>query len=140
MSLDADSARLTALHLLPGHGDEARDAPTRLAAEQGAQGNAVEAVSIDGMGWNGEVLRTLRVPEGLGVEVDVPPPAPEETPVFRPEALSLDAQRGVVMCPGGPRRPATRPYGHNSPGSNASGPIGCGIMTGAAVDTGASGG
>ena len=48
--LDADSERLTALHLLPGNGDEARDTPTLLAAEARAQGKAVAAVSIDGMG------------------------------------------------------------------------------------------
>jgi hypothetical protein len=42
---------------LPGNGDEARDAQPLLEAEQRAQGNTVEAVSMDGRGWNGEVLR-----------------------------------------------------------------------------------
>ena len=67
ISLDADSARLTALNILPGNGDEARDTQTLLAAEERAQGHAVEAVSIDGIGWNGEVLRALSAPAGRGV-------------------------------------------------------------------------
>jgi transposase len=103
ISVDADSARRTALNLLPGNGDEARDAQTLLEAEEQAQGQAVAAVSIDGMGWNGEVLRALSAPEGLGIEVDVPPPAPAETLLFGPEACVLDAQQGVVTCPGGPQ-------------------------------------
>ena len=94
ISLDADSERLTALNLLPGNGDEARDTQTLLAAEERAQGHAVEAVSIDGMGWNGEVLRALSAPAGRGVEVYVPPPALAETPLFGPEAFILDAAAG----------------------------------------------
>ena len=88
ISVDADSELLMALNLLPGNGDEARDAQTLLEAEQRAQGNTVAAVSIDGIGWNGEVLRALRAPQGVGVEVYVPPPAPEETPLFPPRRLS----------------------------------------------------
>ena len=102
ISVDADSELLTALNILPGNGDEARDTQTLLEAEARAQGNAVEAVSIDGIGWNGEVLRALSAPEGVGVEVYVPPPpAPEATALFGPEAFALDAQREVVTCPGG---------------------------------------
>ena len=57
---------------------------------------------MEGMGWNGEVWRALRAPEGMGVEVFVPPPPePTATPFFRPEAFVLEAQRGVVPCPGG---------------------------------------
>ena len=102
-SVDADSAGLTALNRLPGHGDEARDAPTRLAAEPRTQGNAVEALAIDGIGWHGAVLRALSAPEGLGLEVSVPPPAPAATPWFGPEACVLDAPQGGVTCPGGPQ-------------------------------------
>ena len=92
---------LTALNLLPGNGDAAREAQTLLEAEERAQGHAVAAVSIDGIGWNGEVVRALSAPEGMGIEVYVPPPAPAETPWFGPEAFVLDAQQGVVTCPGG---------------------------------------
>jgi len=101
LRLDADSARRTALHLLPGNGDEARAPQTRLAAEDRAQGHAVEAVSIAGMGWNGAVLPAVSAPAGRGVEVYVPPPARAQTPVFGPEAFILEAARGVGTCPGG---------------------------------------
>ena len=50
LSLDAESAWLTALNLLPGNGDAAREAQTLLEAEERAQGHAVAAVSIDGIG------------------------------------------------------------------------------------------
>ena len=103
ISVDADSDVRTALNLLPGNGDEAREAPTLLAAAQRAQGNAVEALSIDGIGWNGAVLRALSAPEGLGIEVYVPPPAPAESLRFGPAAFVLEAQRGLVTCPGGPQ-------------------------------------
>ena len=66
ISLDADSERLTALNILPGNGDEARDTQTLLEAEAQAQGHAVEAVSIDGIGWNGAVLRAPECPRGRG--------------------------------------------------------------------------
>lgn len=101
ISLDADSELLTALHVLPGNGDETRDAPTLVAAEQQAQGNTIEALSSDGVGWTGEVLQTLSAPEGGGVTVYVPPPPLVETPFFGPEAVVLDAEHGVVTCPGG---------------------------------------
>ena len=106
-SLEADSARLTALNMLPGHGDAARDAQTWLAAAQGAQGHTIEARSMDGMGWNGAVWRALSAPAGVGVEVYVPPPARAETPWFGPQACILDAERGVVTCPGGPQTATT---------------------------------
>lgn len=107
ISLDADSELLTALNLLPGNGDEARDAQTLLEAEARAQGTAVAAVSIDGIGWNGEVLRALSAPAGLGVEVYVPPPAPVQTPWFKPEAFLLDPQQDRVPCPGGQQTATT---------------------------------
>jgi Transposase DDE domain len=72
-----------------------------VAAAQQAQGNTIEALSIDGVGWNGEVLQTLSAPEGGGVTVYVPPPPLVETPFFGPEAFVLDAEHGVVTCPGG---------------------------------------
>jgi transposase len=115
ISLDADSELLTALNILPGNGDEARDAQTLLDAEERAQGNDVAAVSMDGIGWNGEVLRTLRAPEGLGVEVYVPPPPePAETPLFGPEAFVLDAPQGVVTCPGGQQTTTKVRNAHNT--------------------------
>jgi transposase len=115
VSLDADSELLTALNVLPGNGDEARDTPALLEAEARAQGNAVEAVSIDRIGWNGEVLRALSAPEGLGVEVYVPPPpGPEETSMFGPEAFVLETQQGVLTCPGGQQTATKTRNAHNT--------------------------
>jgi hypothetical protein len=94
-SVDADSELLTALHVLPGNGDETRDAVTLLAAEQQAPGNTIEAVSMDGLGWNGEVLQTVSAPEGGGVTVYVPPPPLVETPVFGPERFSSRRHTGL---------------------------------------------
>jgi transposase len=114
ISVDADSELLTALNVLPGNGDETRDAPTLLAAEQQAQGKTIEALSIDGIGWNGEVLQTLNPPEGGGVTVYVPPPPLVETPLFGPEAFVLDAAHGVVTCPGGQQTATKTRNAHNS--------------------------
>ena len=115
ISLDADSERLTALNILPGNGDEARDTQALLVAEEGVQGHDVKAVSIDGIGWNGEVLRALRAAEGLGVEVYVPPPPLVATPFFSPAMFVLDPARGVVTCPGG-QQSATKERSANDTG------------------------
>ena len=102
ISVDADSELLGSLAVLPANGDEARDAPHLIEAEEQAQGNDIEALSIDGIGWNGEVLRTLSDPEGLGMEVYVPPPPePSETGYFRPAHFTLDESGAVLTCPGG---------------------------------------
>lgn len=114
ISVDADSELLTALNVLPGNGDETRDTVTLVAAEQQAQSNTIEAVSMDGIGWNGEVLQTLSPPEGGGVTVYVPPPPLVETPVFGPEAFVLDAEHGVVTCPGGQQTATKTRNAHNS--------------------------
>ena len=102
ISLDADSELLGAIEVLPGNGDEARDAQHLLEAEEQAQGHDILALSMDGIGWQGEVLRTLSAPEGLGVEVYVPPRAePINGGYFRPEQFRLDESCGVLTCPGG---------------------------------------
>jgi transposase len=101
VSVDADSEVLTAVNVLAGNGDEVRDAPTLLAAEEQAQGNDVQALSMDGRGWHGETLRTLSDPQGLGVEVFVPPPPLSVSPYFGPDQFTLDARGEVLTCPGG---------------------------------------
>ena len=112
--LDADSERLTALNVLPGNGDEARDTQTLLAAEAQAQGKTVAAVSIEGMGWNGAVLRALQAPAGMGVEVYVPPPPPQAPAVFGPEACVLEAPQGVGTCPGGHQTTTKMRHAHHT--------------------------
>jgi transposase len=102
ISVDADSELLGAVEVLAGNGDEARDAQVLVEAEEQAHGNDIEALSMDGIGWHGEVLRTLSEPEGLGLEVYVPPRTePTEVTYFPPEQFMLDEATGVLSCPGG---------------------------------------
>jgi hypothetical protein len=57
LAIDADSELITAINVLPGNGAEAADAVTLIEQEEAAQGNAVAALSMDGAGDNGPVLR-----------------------------------------------------------------------------------
>lgn len=97
---DADSEIITAVNVLPANGDEGADAATLIAHEEQAHGNDVEAVSLDGAGFRGAVLRELTDPQGLRLEVITPPP-PEKWTVFSPQAFTLDAQREELTCPNG---------------------------------------
>jgi transposase len=71
--MDADSEIITAVATPPANQDEAANAIDLVKQEEGAQGNHVEALSIDGVGFVGKVLRELRDPKGLGLVVYVPP-------------------------------------------------------------------
>lgn len=102
IAMDADSELITSINVLPGNGLEAADAITLLQDEEAAQGNDVEALSMDGAGYNGPVLRELT--EDLHVEVTVPPPAKPERTTFGPARFALriiDEQRGEITCPNG---------------------------------------
>jgi transposase len=104
VSLDADSELFTALNLLPANGDEAADAQTLLETEQRAHGNRVEALSIDSIGFRGDVLRTLTNPEELDLTVYVPPHSQgidPERPYFSPADFQLSQDRTCLRCPGG---------------------------------------
>ena len=104
MTIDPESELITALNVLPGNGAEAADAITLIEQEEAAQGNDVEALSIDGAGYNGPVLRELTNPDGLNLDVIVPPPTPAPRTTFGPERFSLtviDTQHGEVTCPAG---------------------------------------
>jgi transposase len=98
---DPDSELITAVGVLPGNGDEAGDAAALLQSEEAAQGNDVPALSIDGVGFQGPVLRDLEDPQGLGVKVYVPPKAEPPTTVFPPEKFVEDRTAGTVTCPAG---------------------------------------
>src|SRR5262249_10900775 len=75
VAMDADSEIITALNVLPGGSNEGADVTTLLAHEESVHGNDVEAVSLDGAGYQGPVLRALTEPPGPQVEVFVPPAA-----------------------------------------------------------------
>lgn len=101
VAMDADSELITAVEVLPANGDEGADAAELLRQEQSAQGNQVAALSIDGAGFHGPLLRELTDPQGLNLEVYVPPKTEPPSSTFGPEQFAEDASRGVVTCPAG---------------------------------------
>jgi transposase len=102
VAMDADSELITALNLLPANGDEAADATILIAQEEQAQGNDVQALSLDSIGWRGDLLRQWQDPMGLGLEVFVPPvPLPAPTATYTAAAFVVDAEATTLTCPGG---------------------------------------
>jgi hypothetical protein len=101
VALDADSQLITALNVLPGGANEGADAETLLRREEQAHGNDVQALSLDGAGFQGPVLRALTDPAGLQVEVFVPPKKPICQQEFQPEQFTLAADQHTVSCPAG---------------------------------------
>jgi transposase len=110
--MDADSEILTQINVLEAGGDEARDAVDLVRAEQAAHGNQIEGLSIDGAGFNGEMLRALEgaaSPEeaattgdaGLGVMVFVPPKAEPTNGRFTSADFQLNEDGTTVTCPAG---------------------------------------
>ncbi len=102
VAMDADSEIITAVNVLPANGDEGADAGHLIAQEEQAQGNDVAAVSMDGAGFRGSVLRELTDPAGLHLEVFTPP---SEQPVqgFAPERFTLTVldNQPALTCPAG---------------------------------------
>jgi hypothetical protein len=101
VAMDADSEIITAVNVLPANGDEGADAVHLIRQEEQAHGNDVETLSIDGAGYRGELLRTLTDPEGLNVEVFVPPTERIPLTVFGPEQFTLSAAGTTLTCPAG---------------------------------------
>ena len=99
--IDADSELFTAINVLPACDNEGADAVDLVRQEEGAQENDIAALSMDGAGFQGAILRELEDPAGLAVDVYVPPKRAAEGGGFRPEDFVEDRQRGVVRCPAG---------------------------------------
>jgi transposase len=101
VAMDADSELITAINVLPANGDEGADTAQLIAQEEQAQGNDVQALSLDGTGFRGEVLRELSDPQRLHLEV-ITPPRPELARTgFAPNAFVLDASGDELTCPNG---------------------------------------
>jgi transposase len=104
VSMDADSELLCAVDVLPANADEAANATQLIASEEHAHGNDVASLSIDRIGYRGDVLAELSdTVDGPQLTVYVPPidwtvPAPE---LFQPAVFTLNATRTEVRCPGG---------------------------------------
>jgi len=101
ITIDSDSELIMEVNVLPGNGDEAADAVALIRQEEEAHGNDVQALSIDGAGFNGPLLRELQDPVGLNIETYVPVPKESESGLFTPEHFQEDQERGVVTCPAG---------------------------------------
>jgi transposase len=104
MTIDADSEIITGVNVLPANGAEAADAVKLIQQEEAAQGNDVEGLSMDGAGYNGPVLHELTDPDGLNLDMTVPPPTPQERTTFGPERFTLtiiDDEHAEVTCPNG---------------------------------------
>ena len=109
--IDADSELITELELLPAGGDEAKDAVHLVEMEHATHGNQIEQLSIDGVGFNGEMLRQLEgdagsgVAEsgvaGLGVDVIVPPRDFTSGDGFPASSFELSEDGSHVTCPAG---------------------------------------
>jgi transposase len=101
LSMDADSHIITAMNVLPGGANEGADAETLLHREEQAHANDVQAVSIDSAGFQGPLLHRLTDPEGLNIEVFVPPKEPSSKRVFQPEDFTLSGDQQTLTCPAG---------------------------------------
>lgn len=99
--VDADSQLITQFDVLPANGEEAANAIALLEREEAVSDNDVEALSIDGIGFNGPVLRELEDEEGLNVDVYVPPREEPVTGRFAPRDFLEDEATGAVTCPAG---------------------------------------
>jgi hypothetical protein len=101
VAMDADSELITGINVLPANGNEGADAAYLIAQEEAAHGNDVQAISIDGAGYRGPVLRELTDPDGLNLEVFTPPTERVELTVFGPEDFTLSQDRKTLTCPAG---------------------------------------
>jgi transposase len=101
VSMDADSEFVTALDVLPPSGDEAANATALIEQEEKAQGNDVAALSIDSVGFRGDLLVEWTDPQGLNLEVIVPPKEPPASSGFTPETFTLNADGDELTCPAG---------------------------------------
>jgi len=101
VSMDADSRIITAMNVLPGGANEGADAETLVRQEEQAHGNDVHALSIDSAGYQGPLLHTLTDPQGLNLEVFVPPKDPICQRDFQPEHFLLSADKTTLTCPAG---------------------------------------
>jgi len=99
--VDADSEIITQVNVLPANGDEGMDAVELIRQEEAAQGNDIESLSIDGMGFNGPLLRELEDPDGLAINTFVPPQRDPANDLFVPDDFVEDPESGRVICPAG---------------------------------------
>jgi hypothetical protein len=101
VAMDADSELITSVNVLPANGNEGADATYLIKQEEQAHGNDVKAVSMDGAGFRGDLLRELADPQGLNLEVFVPPAPQPTAPQFGPDQFTVSSDGKTVTCPAG---------------------------------------
>ncbi len=99
--MDADSQLITAVEVLPANGEEAMDTVHLVAMEQETHGNQIEQVSIDGIGFHGEMLRALESPDGLAVSVITPPRDFNSNGGLPSSEFELTQDGSHITCPAG---------------------------------------
>jgi transposase len=101
VALDADSQIIIALDVLPANADEAADATSLIRHEESVHDNDIQILSIDKIGFRGELLREWQNPDDLALEVVVPPMKLEPTPYFTAEDFTHAVEAKTLTCPGG---------------------------------------
>src|SRR5262249_55109241 len=104
VSMDADSELICALDVLPANGDEGANATHLIMSEEHVHGNDIASLSIDPIGYRGDLLATLSDnANGPQSTAYVPPLAwlPPAPGLFQPAAFILNDTRDEVRCPGG---------------------------------------
>ena len=99
--MDADSELITSVNVLPANGNEAMDAVALVQSEEESHGNKVDAISIDGVGYNGPLLKELQDPSGLALETFVPPRKAPRSKYFTHSDFKYDSENNDVVCPAG---------------------------------------
>lgn len=100
--MDADSELITQVNTLEAGGDEAKDAVELVRREEATHGNNIEALSIDGAGFNGEMLHKLEVAEdGPGLITYVPPKTEPASERFTAADFTASEDKSHVTCPAG---------------------------------------
>jgi hypothetical protein len=110
-ALDAASQISTALDVLPATGDAAADATALITHQETVHGHDVQTVSSAKAGLRGAWLREGQDPDGLALDVVVPPTTVEPPPYFTAADVQQAAHRGTVTGPGAvttARRPRHR--------------------------------
>jgi transposase len=98
--IDADSELITAVNVLPADGNESADTLTLLEQEQSAQGNQIEAISIDGAGFDGPMIRQV---QARGITPFVPPKEPTNQGRFTSRDFQFSPEGEHATCPAGER-------------------------------------
>ena len=99
--IDADSQLITAVEVLPANGEEAMDTVNLVTREQSTHGNQIEQVSIDGIGFHGEMLRQMENSDGLAISVITPVHDFQGTEGLPTSAFELTEDGSCVRCPAG---------------------------------------